>query len=165
MTENSRGFLFRKRNILGAALLAGIGLGVYLGRLNFGWGGGNKFGIGSSDGETQATISSADPIKALTEPANQEDLNSIPVSNVVRVLIDNYQFLLRGEKGDAKTVPVDLKKLMELVQAAEGDEDGIRLKIYRNDSTRASSEEKLKQALAEAGVADTAVFWVPTSDK
>ena len=54
---------------------------------------------------------------------------------------------------------------MELIQAAEGDEDGIRLKIYRNDSTRASSEEKLKQALAEAGVADTAVFWVPTSDK
>ena len=169
MATDSRKTLFRKRNILGTALIAGIGLGVYFGQFKgFGLGGGSQFGLGLSDGETQATIESpAGAIKPLDiKPVDIKPLdpeNSVTpqdVSDVVRVLIDDRKFKLKSEISGAE-IPVDLKKLIELIQQAPGDEDGLRVRIYRTTTSRASAEESLKQELTAAGIDETAIFWVP----
>ena len=70
MAAETRSSLFRKRNFLGAVLLAGIGMGVYLGKLNFGWGGGNQFGIVSTgNGTGSDTQVSVAPVDVVNKPA------------------------------------------------------------------------------------------------
>ena len=162
MAAESRSSLFRKRNFLGAALLAGIGLGVYLEKLNFGWGDGNQFGIantGTGDGnDTQVSVAPVDVIK-------EADELPIAVPDVVRVLIDERQYYLRSEIGGGQDLLIALPKLIDIVSQAPGDEDGLRVRVYRRSTARASAEEKLKTAFAEAGINDAAIFWVPTPVK
>jgi hypothetical protein len=161
MAANSRGFLFRKRNVLGAALLAGIGLGVYFGKFDgFGLGGGKGTGPANSSSTTQVSTDSGGQIKELAENKPSEDEIPVEVPKVVRVLIDDHQFLLRGASG-AADVPIELPKLVSLVRKAPGDADGFRVRIYRKTTARASAEERLKGALAAAGITDTAILWVP----
>ncbi len=163
MAADSRSSLFRKRNFLGAVLLAGVGLGVYLGKFNFGWGGGNQFGIGTSGSETQVTTSAGN-IKPL-EPTKVKEELPIPVPKVVRILIDERQYYLRSENIDGQDTPIELPKLMRLIEQAPGDDDGLRVRVYLKATARASAEENLKIALKEAGINEASVFWVPTPVK
>lgn len=164
MAENSRGMLFRKRNVLGAALVAGIGLGIYFGQWKgFGLGGGSSSGLGTSAGETQASLGTGEIINETTE-FTKDDVQ-IPVPEVVRVLIDEEQFLLRQANDGTKDVPITLSKLIQLIERAPGDRDGLRVRIYERLTARASAEEELKKALVAAGIQDSAVFWVPPSQQ
>jgi hypothetical protein len=163
MAAESRGSLFRKRNFLGAALLAGVGLGVYLGKFNFGWGGGNQLGIGSGGAETQVTTAAGN-IKPL-EPTKEKEELPISVPDVVRILIDERQYYLRSDNSGDQDVPIELPKLMRLIEQAPGDNDGLRLRVYLKATARASAEENLKTALKEAGISEASVFWVPAPVK
>lgn len=170
MAENSRGLLFRKRNILGAALVAGIGLGVYLGQFKgLFFGSGSNFGIGTSDGQkqssTESSNGSSDDSKTVATTESPDEIKSdLPtvIPDVVKVLIDERQFLLRQPTGDT---PIALSKLMQIVKQAPGDSDGFRVRIYEKASARPSAEEKLKEALVESEIPDSAVLWVPTPVK
>ena len=167
MAENGRGLLFRKRNVLGAALVAGIGLGVYLGQFKgFGLGGGSHFGIGTSDGgpgegaASQTVAAVSEPVVKPLESTKSDE--ALAASDVIRVVIDEREFLVRsGKKGDAG-VAVTLPKLMELIEKAPGDADGIRVRISMKANARASAEEKLRKELEAAGIDDAAILWVPT---
>ena len=163
MAADSRSSIFRKRNFLGAVLLAGVGLGVYLGKFNFGWGGGNQFGIGSSGNEAQVTTAGG-TIKPLEATKVKEEL-PIPVPNVVRILIDERQYYLRSENGGDQDTPIELPKLIQLIEKAPGDDDGLRVRVYLKSTSRASAEENLKTALKDAGINEASVFWVPTPVK
>ena len=163
MAANSRSSLFQTRNFLGAVLLAGVGLGVYLGKFNFGWGGGNQFGIGSSGSETQVTTAAGN-VKPLEATKVKEEL-PIAVPDVVRILIDDRQYYLRSDNGGEQDVPIELPKLMRLIEQAPGDNDGLRVRVYLKTTARASAEENLKTALKEAGINEASVFWVPTPVK
>jgi len=164
MAERSRGLLFRKRNILGAALLAGIGLGVYLGQ----WGGfgffgsGKGIGTGQGDGLSQTQVNSASSSSQSSKRSTAETLEkeseTDKVTDVVSVVIEEKQFLRLDGK---KTTPMTLAKLIDLVKEAPGNDDGVRLKIYEKESARASAEEALKTALEKADVPAEAIFWVP----
>lgn len=163
MAADSRSSLFRKRNFLGAVLLAGVGLGVYLGKFNFGLGGGTQFGIGSSGTDTQVTTA-AGTIKPLEATKAKEESPDV-VPDVVRVLIDDRQYYLRSENGGDGDTPIELPKLIRLIEKAPGDDDGLRVRVYLKSSARASAEENLKSALKEAGINEASVFWVPTPVK
>ena len=166
MAADSRSSLFRKRNFLGAALLAGVGLGVYLGKFNFGWGGGNQFGIGSSGTETQVTSAAGNikPLEAKKETKAKEEIPAV-IPDVVRILIDEREYYLRSENGGDQDVPIELPRLIRLIEQAPGDEDGLRVRVYLKATARASAEENLKTALKEAGINEASVFWVPTPVK
>ncbi len=163
MAANSRSSLFRKRNFLGAVLLAGVGLGVYLGKFNFGWGGGGQFGIGSGGSETHVTTAAGN-IKPLEETKLKKELPTV-VPDVVRLLIDDRQYYLRSENGGDQDVPIELPELIRLIEQAPGDADGLRVRVYLKSTARASAEENLKTALKEAGINEASIFWVPTPVK
>jgi hypothetical protein len=168
------GGLFRTRNILGGALLAGIGFGIYLGQFKGfglggnGWGGfgTNSVQVDSKHDESEKSGRSEDKIRNasnIVETDSEEDAADLPdVGKVVRVLIDDRQFMLRGS-GGAADVPISLNKLVQLVKKSPGDDDGFRVRIYQRPNARASAEEGLKEALSAAGIEDTAIFWVPTA--
>ncbi|WP_010585141.1 hypothetical protein [Schlesneria paludicola] len=154
--------LFRTRNILAGALIAGIFLGAYLGdKLGFGTGGAGIFGLGKSGDSAPAD---SKPGKT-QDDATTENAPAVPVleataPKAVRVMIDDRQYLLREGNQDT---PITLPKLISLIKQAPGDDDGFRVRIYQSMNARVSAEEQLKDALTEAHISDTAVFWVPST--
>jgi len=161
MPDKSREGVFRKRNILGATLIAGIAFGIYLGQWKgFGLGGG--WGLGKGDGETHVSLSSNGNTIPTLDP--ETDTNDAPLSvpKVVRVVIDEENFLLRQANDGSKDVPITLTNLIKLINQAPGDADGLRVRIYEKLTARAEAEENLKKELVKSGIPDASVFWVPT---
>lgn len=157
MAQASRSLFFRKRTILGAALVAGIGLGIWLGpnfKGLFPFGSG-EYGQKGEGGDK--TESSSDQPASVS--IDSQGALPVTVPDVVKVLIDEREFLLRQTDED---VPITLPNLIHLTKQAPGDANGVRLRIYEKSTARASAEEKLKQALVDAGIPDDAIFWVPT---
>lgn len=160
MAANSRGLLFRKRNILGVVLIAGIWLGAYLGKWGLGLGDGFGLGTGGQawvpSGSNSSSSEDADRTPADKE---QSESPSLPSSaKFVKVMIDDREFLLVN---GTKEEPITLERLMELVKQVPGDDDGIRLRIYEKSTARMSSEESLKEAIEREKIPETAVMWVP----
>ena len=154
MAAETRSSLFRKRNFLGAVLLAGIG---------------NQFGIvstGNGTGsDTQVSVAPVDVVNKPAETVKETDELPIAVPDVVRILIDERQYYLRSENRGGQDLLIELPRLIDLILQAPGDDDGLRVRVYRRSTARASAEEKLKTAMAEAGVNDASIFWVPTPVK
>jgi hypothetical protein len=161
MAQNSRGFLFRKRTILGAVLAAGIGLGVYLGPKFKGF-----FPVlGTSTGTSTTNEKSSNHNESNTQAnaeAPEEPSTPIQVPDVVKVVIDDRKFILRNVSGDQ---PITLPNLIQLIKKAPGDADGVRVRIYEKSTARTSAEEELKAALVEGGIHENSIFWVPPSMK
>ena len=159
MAERTRGLLFRKRNILGVVLIAGIWLGAYLGKWGLGLGDGFGLGKGGNVGLPTDSGSSTENGEQTIVGMDQGESPTLPRSTkFVKVLIDDREFLLVD---GAKETPITLPKLMELVQQVPGDDDGIRLRIYEKATARMSTEESLKEAIEREKIPDTAVIWVP----
>lgn len=154
--------LFRTRNILGGVLIAGIFLGAYLGKtLKLGTGGDGFWGLTKSGGDGGDDLKSKElPAKNAPEVPADEIPPPSAEPKAVRVLIDDRQYLLRDDKQDT---PITLQKLISLIKKAPGDDDGVRVRIYQNMNARISAEEQLKDALTEANIPETAVFWVPST--
>lgn len=158
MENNSRGWLFRKRNILGAALIAGIIVGQYLPNFWNGFGGGSTVGVGIGDPAppAQGEPSEAPSVKPVED--NIQPLTDVPP--VTKVVIDDRSYFIRSAEGDR---PVEIPEVIALTKAAAGDANGIRVIVYRKGTSRPSAENALQDAFNEAKISDTAVFWVPTT--
>ena len=158
MAERSRGGIFRKRNVLGLTLIAGMVVGTYLPNIWKGFGGGSTWGIGIGD--------PADGLQIETQDASTDDEldATIPAAqpqpqSLIKVIIDERSFFIRSATGDR---PTELTEIIALATAATGDADGFRVKIYRKGSSRPSAENALNDALSKADIAESAVLWVPT---
>jgi hypothetical protein len=170
MAEQSRSGWFRKRNILGAVLVAGIMAGVYLGDMWKGFGGGSTLGVGlgdpsssstaasPGDSETKKTESSTATKESAEDPnaAAQLEMNVPPV---IKIVIDDRAYSIRSANGDK---PAEIPRIIELIKAAPGDADGIRVRIYKKLSSRTSAEIALQEAFSAAGISDDHVLWIPT---
>lgn len=158
MEEKSRGWLFRKRTVLGAALIAGVIVGQYLPDFWNGFGGGSTVGIGIGDsgsgtkGETSTDTTEIPADEEIKLPAN--------VPAVIKVVIDDRSYFIRSAEGDR---PVEIAEVIALVKAAAGDADGIRVRVYRKGTSRPSAENALQDAFVAAKISDNAIVWVPTT--
>lgn len=164
MENNSRGWLFRKRNILGAALIAGIIVGQYLPNFWNGFGGGSTIGVGLGDPKSgtnaDPTDDATDKPTDTSKPAEEDIKLPVNVPPVIKVVIDDRSYFIRSPEGDR---PVEIAEVIALAKAAAGDADGIRVRVYRKGTSRPSAENALQDAFNEAKISDTAVFWVPTT--
>jgi hypothetical protein len=75
-------------------------------------------------------------------------------------IIDGREIFLKNSLEES---PISASQLAGLVREADGNEDGIRLRVLRRRSSRVSTETELQDALRQAEVPDAAVFWVPTA--
>ena len=157
MEDKSRGWLFRKRTVLGAALIAGVIIGQYLPDFWNGFGGGSTVGVGIGD---PAPGTKGKPSTNPTETPIEDDIK-LPanVPPVIKVVIDDRSYFIRSSEGDR---PVEIAEVIALAKVAEGDADGIRVRVYRKGTSRPSTENALQEAFNEAKISDTAVFWIPT---
>lgn len=154
--------LLNMRNVLGAVLVAGIATGIYVGKFWKGFGGGSSLGVGVGDPQANSQGTDAGTESPESKTPDRPEPESPPpadVPRIVRVVIDDQSYFVRNEGGDE---PIDLKQIVALARAAAGDEDGIRIRIYRKFSSRTSAELALSTALAEGGIKDDQTVWVPT---
>lgn len=137
--------------VIGGALILGIAAGVWLGDLFKGVGAGNGVGIGQSGWSGPGTNESA-PAVDLGVSA-ETAAGAAPVT--LRVVIKDRSYYLRS--GDSET-PIDLEALVAMVQSATGDDDGIKLRIYKTETARVSAEMQLRDLLKNADVGESSIF-------
>lgn len=161
--------LLSKRNILGAVLIAGIATGVYLSDYLKGWGLGGGPGIsgsnaskgtlntGADSGDDKNTAATVD-----STPNYAPDESVAHPPQVLKVVVADRSFFIRETGEVPELTQVDLKQIVRRAKAATGDDDGIRVRVYRKSSSRASVEVELRDALVAAGITEDQTVWVAT---
>lgn len=78
--------------------------------------------------------------------------------NVLGIMIDEYDYfmVIPGEVTIYR--PTELDQLLALAQKAEGDSNGIRVRILNRKSSRMKAQVDLKKALADIGIGEDAVY-------
>jgi len=167
-------WLFQKRTWLGAAVAAGVLVGINM--PEFWKGPGTGGGTSVVPGTQSATAPEADLAKTDKTPVTKTVSENTPLTSpnsspstppmvdkpsVVKVSVAERTFSLRSEEAGER--PIELPELIDMVKSAKGNVDGIRLRIYRQPSSRASAENDLQGALDDAGIRAESVEWVPTS--
>ena len=165
------------RASVGAGALL-IGLALFLLFRGFGPGGTGLSGSGTSsapgagektmitkDGSgsgAQTETESSD--KSLAAPETvagglTEDEKKALSGDVFTVLIDEHDFLIElPGTSDPVFRPSTLDRVVELATLARGDSNGIRVKILRRESSRASAEFQLKTELERLGLRSDAII-------
>jgi hypothetical protein len=93
-----------------------------------------------------------------TDEANSEEPN-VP-ADVVDVLIDGHTYSIRrGGPESSDYQSIELTSLVEKVKETPGNDEGIRIRISRTESARASTEMDLQDALVAAGLRESAISW------
>lgn len=128
-------------------------------------------GVGTDRGtDVSVTTPSSDSsidvpeTRALLEPPVQSEPELEPVAAVgaedavgsegaVEVLIDDRDFYLRRGAGEgAEWVKANGDSVVSYAKQAAGDSAGVRVRIFRKPTARASAEETLIEALGVAGL-------------
>ena len=149
MTKKKKGSSSFTKGV-GAAVVVAFLLGMYTGIPGFGGGSGAE---GSAN--VDASGSGGGPVEATSDlmKAGLED-------NVVTVLIDARDFaVLTKHEGQEEYKAASLNQVAEMAKAAAGDETGVRVKVLRRESAKASAEEELRGSLASAGIPPTSIYW------
>jgi hypothetical protein len=77
---------------------------------------------------------------------------------VLTLLIDEHDYLMKiPSDPNAIYRPLALGKAVDLAALAEGDANGLRVRIERRETARAAAEHDLVKKLADAGIAADAV--------
>ena len=93
-----------------------------------------------------------------TEPATEPvaalaDGDALSDGETLEVLIDDREYFLRRGKGEpADWVAADLDASAAYARQASGDDAGIRVRVFRKPSAKASAEQELTESLQTAGL-------------
>ncbi|MFK7820894.1 MAG: hypothetical protein AB8G99_19425 [Planctomycetaceae bacterium] len=134
---------------VGAAVVVAFLLGMYTGIPGFGGGSGAE---GNADVDASG---GGGPVETTSDlmKAGLED-------NVVTVLIDAREFAVLTKKdGQEEYKAASMDQIVQMARAAQGDDTGVRVKVLRRESAKASAEESLRNSLASAGVPATSIYW------
>ncbi|MCH2201413.1 MAG: hypothetical protein MK102_05565 [Fuerstiella sp.] len=82
--------------------------------------------------------------------------------NTLVILIDEHDYLMHvpGDKA-APWHSIDLPRLTQVAQHADGDSNGIRVRIQKRSTSRASAEKRILVELKSIGIGPDAVFESP----
>lgn len=143
--------------LAGVAVLA-FAVGGYFADLFKGWGPGPGFsGSGTGDGAAEHD-SARSP--ASTEP--EADLVGIvgDANRMLLVLVDGRSYSI-GEMRDEKTVmrSSSLEEIATLAKDRPGSEDGVRVRITRTKTSKATTEIALRDELLKAGLKAEEIEW------
>lgn len=156
--------LFRLRNLVGAALVLGILVGVWLGDwfkgfgLGPGEGGSQSAKLLSTKGKPGESDRATADLVGFHADDDASDASEPKPAGLVKVLIDDRSYYLRE---GAKKTPIALEELVRLIEQTSPNEDGLKAVIERTATSRVSTEIKLFDALKEAGVAENSIYLAP----
>ena len=99
-------------------------------------------------------------LKSDTREGGPADHEQVMLSDkTLIVLIDDHKYLVQVSGNEAGAWhSVELERLIEIAQQASGDSNGIRVRIHKKVTSRASAEHKILTALEQAGISRDAIF-------
>lgn len=141
----------RYRYIIGGTLALGIAAGMWLSNFLQGIGTGDGVGIGQS-GFSGVSVNTA-PSPAELGVSTDSPAAAAPES--IRVVIRDRNYFLQDDETET---PQGLDELVTLAKTAKGDQDGIKVRVFRSQSARVTTELSLRDALVEAEIPESAIF-------
>ncbi len=132
-------------------------------------------GTGQGDAENPEGASPDRPMLATSEAPTDPALTSLLeddapggltadekqalTDGVLTLLIDEYEYLMKiPASADSVYRPVELSRAVALAKQAKGDSNGIRVRVQRRESSRASAEHRLMNELQHGGIGSDAVY-------
>ena len=132
-------------------------------------------GTGTGDGDISADFISADRSSqfATAVPTDRMVLSSADTQadglteteqtavqeNTLVILIDEYDYLMRVPGNNVESWnEIDLQRLLKLAQQIRGDSNGIRVRIHKRSTARASAEQRIIDQLHSVGIGPDAIF-------
>ena len=118
-------------------------------------------GSSSSDSELLASTNAGGvPLATDQQHGGLTDNEQAALSGkTLVVLIDehDYRVQVSGDDPEAWT-PIELARLAEVARHATGDSNGIRVRIQKRVTARASAEQKILLELEKVGIGEDAIF-------
>jgi len=147
----------------GGVLILGIILGQFFGLtpgINTGSGEGEEKTAPTEDSSAILASTDSDMVPVLIQPEpKQKSLAELPLK-VLDILIDDRSYLIKASsQSQDRYRPAEIKEVIQLAKRTTGDEDGIRVRVYRKGSARVIPESLLKDELKQAGFAPQMVDW------
>ncbi len=130
----------------------------------------NGPGSGEGDGEGDAEasssdmVASADPEEAMLiasdSPGGLTDDEKIALAGgTLQILVDEFDYFMQvAGQDESAWQPIELARLVEIAQQASGDSNGIRVRIQKRVTARASAEREILRQLNAAGIGADAIF-------
>jgi hypothetical protein len=146
--------MFKLRNIAGVALVLGVAAGVWLSDVWKGIGSGEGIGVGN--GKTVVSLESGDATDAAPELGVEGPASTTNAGKTLRVVIRDRSYFL---KNGAKETPTTLDELVQSLRGVSGDDDGVKLRVYRAENARVTADVQLREALQAADVPEAATYW------
>ncbi|MEZ6130725.1 MAG: hypothetical protein R3C59_18730 [Planctomycetaceae bacterium] len=138
-------------------------------------------GVGSGNGEADSkapaspdsSLVSTAPVAPVGVPVAPSETDSDSTSTggltndeqkalsdrILAVLIDERSYLMEVPTDSGPIYrPAELDRLVELARQAEGDSNGIRVRILQRETARPSAEQDLRDRLAAIGITADAVY-------
>lgn len=148
----------------GGVLILGIILGQFFGLtpgINTGPGEGEtkKESTNDSPAILASTESDIVPVLIQPEPKQKISQSELPLK-VLDILIDDRSYLVKASSQPQDQYrPAAIEEIVQQAKQASGDEDGIRIRVYRKGSARVIPESLLKDELKKAGLAPHMIDW------
>lgn len=138
---------------VGAAVVLAFLIGMYSGIPGFGGGGAGA--QGNAGAAAAAAETGGGPVET------PDDLTKTGLEdNVVTVLIDKHDYaVLTKYDGKEEYRAASIDQVVSLAKIAQGDDTGVRVKVLRRESARASAEELLRGSLGNAGIPAPSIYW------
>jgi hypothetical protein len=145
--------MLKLRNFVTVALVLGVAAGIWLSDLWKGPGG-NGLGLGKGP----AVVSKDEGAASAPAPNDNESPAPALTAKTLRVLIRDRSYFL---KDGSQETSITLDALVGALRNTDGDEDGIRLRVYRAENARVTADVQLKEALQQAEIPESAIYWSP----
>ena len=143
--------------IIVAAMFIGAMLSDWLKLGDFGLGGrGGQAVLPLRPGQDEDSPPHDEHRQVSTDAPDERTARSDPPlqpGDVLNVVIDGRDYAVRQViDGEERLHPMSLPEIVELAQAAPGNNEGIRVRVLRRESSRPTAEQALEQALLDAGI-------------
>jgi len=154
--------LSTRKLVTGVAVCA-LALGLFFGQfMKFGVGTGGSVGVTSAPPATQTNAPSRSSSTSGQPAAKRADITGVEgdAQHMVLVRIAGKSYSIaewQGNKADYRAATAS--EIARLATRKDGDAKGIKVRISRDDSSKASAEDALRKELEAAGVPPEAIQW------
>jgi hypothetical protein len=150
--------MITSRKLITGVAVGALALGLFFGQfLKFGIGTGGSVGVTSRPVTAPATSTTRSSPEAKTA-----DIGGVAgdAQHMVLVRIAGSSYSLVEWSGvEASYRSTSLAEIVRLAKAKDGDSRGVKVKISRDETSKAGAEQALRDELRESGIEDGAVEW------
>ncbi len=148
--------MITSRKLITGVAVGALALGLFFGQfMKFGIGTGGSMGVTSRPSTSPSKSQSA----STSRPA---DIGGVAgdAQHLVLVRIAGSSYSLVEWSGSEATYrATSLAEIVRLAKAKDGDSRGVKVKVSRDETSKAGAEQALRDQLRDAGLEDGAVEW------